>query len=121
MAYSSGMRNKRVHIMNLKTGTGGDFGNNSAGRSYEYALTVSASVTFNKGVKALREGAYDAYDTVMFRMLYNYTISRTSALVWDDRTWQIKSFNRDYEANEIQITAVEYAGKDLSALIPKTT
>ena len=67
----------------------------NSGRPYEYALTVSASVTFNKGVKALREGAYDAYDTVMFR--YNSTISRTSALVWVTVHGR-SSFNRDYEA-----------------------
>ena len=32
MSYGSGMRNKRVHIMNRKADVEGDFGRNSGGR-----------------------------------------------------------------------------------------
>jgi hypothetical protein len=39
-------------------------------------------------------------------------------LVWDDRTFAIQSFNRDYQTNEIQITATEAPGKDLTGLVP---
>ena len=66
----------------------------------------------------MREGSYDAYDTLMFRMLYTDMIDRESMLVWDNRTFQIMSFNRDYQTNEIQITAVETPGQDLSNLVP---
>ena len=118
MAYASGMRNRRVHIMNRKADVEGDFGRNSAGRGYEYTTTVWAAVTFNKGVKSMREGAVDAYDTVMFRMLYTKKVCRESMLVWDDRTFAIQSFNRDYQTNEIQITATEAPGKDLTGLVP---
>ena len=118
MSYASGMRNRRVHIMNRKADVEGDFGRNSAGRGYEYTTTVWAAVTFNKGVKSMREGAVDAYDTVMFRMLYTKNVCRESMLVWDDRTFAIKSFNRDYQTNEIQITATEAPGKDLTGLVP---
>lgn len=118
MSYTSGMRNRRVHIMNRKADVEGDFGRNSAGRGYEYTTTVWAAVTFNKGVKSMREGAVDAYDTVMFRMLYTKDVCRESMLVWDDRTFAIQSFNRDYQTNEIQITATEAPGKDLTGLVP---
>lgn len=118
MSYASGMRNRRVHIMNRKADVEGDFGRNSAGRGYEYTTTVWTSVTFNKGVKSMREGALDAYDTVMFRMLYTKDVCRESMLVWDDRTFAIQSFNRDYQTNEIQITATEAPGKDLTGLVP---
>ena len=118
MSYTSGMRNRRVHIMNRKSDVDGDFGRNSAGRGYEYTTTVWAAVTFNKGVKSMREGAVDAYDTVMFRMLYTKNVCRESMLVWDDRTFAIQSFNRDYQTNEIQITATEAPGKDLTGLVP---
>ena len=118
MSYASGMRNRRVHIMNRKADVEGDFGRNSAGRGYEYTTTVWAAVTFNKGVKSMREGAVDAYDTVMFRMLYTKNVCRESMLVWDDRTFAIQSFNRDYQTNEIQITATEAPGKDLTGLVP---
>ena len=118
MSYASGMRNRRVHIMNRKADVEGDFGRNSAGRGYEYTTTGWAAVTFNKGVKSMREGALDAYDTVMFRMLYTKKVCRESMLVWDDRTFAIQSFNRDYQTNEIQITATEAPGKDLTGLVP---
>ena len=119
MAQSSGFRNKRVHIMNRATEVQGEFGRNSGGRPYKYETTVWASVRFNKGTKSLRQGAVDAYDTLIFGMLYTPKINRESALVYDDRTFQIQSFNRDYETNEIQITAVEWPGKDFSTLIPQ--
>ena len=118
MAQSSGFRNKRVAILNPAQGKDGEFGRNSGGRQYQYEKTVWASVRFNKGVKSLREGALDAYDTLVFGMLYNRTVTRESVLVYDNLTFQIKSFNRDYQTNEIQITATELAGKDLSGLVP---
>lgn len=116
MAYSAGMRNHRIHIM-VRDAAISKFGTN---RQYRYATTVWAAVTFNKGVKAMREGAMDAYDTVLVRMLYNKQIDRDSMIVYDGRTWTIQSFNRDYDTNEIQITMQEAAGKDLSGLIPYT-
>lgn len=104
--------------MNRDTVEQGDFGRNSAGRPYKYETTVWASVRFSKGVKSLREGALDAYDTLLIGMLYTDKVSRESMLVYDGRTFQITSFNRDYSTNEIQITAVEAPGKDLTGLIP---
>lgn len=120
MSYSSGMRDKRVHVFNRKADVEGDFGRNSGGRGYEYTTTMWASVRFDKGMKSLREGAEDAYDTLMFRMLYTKKVCRESMLVWDERTFAIKSFNRDYQTNEIQITATEAPGKDLAGLVPVT-
>ena len=118
MSYGAGMRNRRIHIFNRKADKNGAFGRNSGGNEYKYTATVWSAVTFNKGVKAMREGAVDAYDTVMFRMLYTKKICRESMLVWDERTFAIKSFYRDYQSNEIQITAVEAPGKDFAGLIP---
>jgi hypothetical protein len=71
-------------------------------------------------MKSMREGAVDAYDTVMFRMLYTKKVSRESLIVWDERTFAVQSFNRDYQTNEIQITAVEAPGKELAWLVPVT-
>ena len=118
MSYGSGMRNKRVHLFNLKADEEGNFGRNSGGRGYQYTATVWAAVTFNKGVKSMREGALDAYDTVMFRMLYTKNVCRESMIVWDERTFAVQSFNRDYQTNEIQITATEAPGKDLANKVP---
>ena len=118
MAQSAGFRNKVVYIMNRDTDATGEFGRNSGGRQYKYAGRVMASYRFNRGVKSMREGAIDAYDTVMFGMLYRSYITRESMLVYDGRTWKIQSFNRDFMANEIQITAIEAPGIDLTGLVP---
>ena len=118
MAYSTGIMNRRVAIMTRSTSDTGSFGRNSAGQSYAYAATVWAAVDFNRGTKAMREGAYDGYDRVMFRMRWNPTVDRSSMLVWDGRTYQIESFNADKYQNTIQITAVETPGKDLTSLLP---
>lgn len=104
--------------MNQATNQSGDFGRFSAGIKYEYAGSVWASVRFDKGTKSLRAGAVDAYDIILISMRWNNTIQRNSMLVYDRRTWQIKSFNRDYQTNDIQITAVEAPGKDLTNLLP---
>lgn len=121
MSYSTGMMNRRVAIMVRDTVSEGDFGRNSAGRSYKYGTTVWAAEDFNRGTKALREGALDGYDRVMFRMRWNPTIDRSSMLVYDGKTYQIESFNSDKYHNTIQITAVEAPGKDLTGLLPAPT
>ena len=115
------MMNRRVAIMVRDTVSEGDFGRNSAGRSYKYGTTVWAAEDFNRGTKALREGALDGYDRVMFRMRWNPTIDRSSMLVYDGKTYQIESFNSDKYHNTIQITAVEAPGKDLTGLLPAPT
>lgn len=121
MAYSTGMMNRRVAIMIRDTVSEGDFGRNSAGRSYKYGTTVWAAEDFNRGTKSLREGALDGYDRVMFRMRWNPVIDRSSMLVYAGKTYQIESFNADKYQNTIQITAVEAPGKDLTGLLPTPT
>ena len=102
MAYTSGMLKYRVTILNKQVASG--FGETA---SYQPAATVWADVTWNKGVKALREGALDAYDTVMIRMRYNDVVTRDSRLQHDGVTYQIQSLHADRQDNTIQITATE--------------
>lgn len=104
MAYSTGLLNDRVKILNKVRPTQGDFG---ATTRYAEAAEVWAGVTWNKGVKSLREGALDAYDTIMVRMRYNTVVSRESRLEHDGVTYQIQSIHRDRQDNTIQITATE--------------
>ena len=104
MAYSTGLLRHRVTILNKVLPTQGEFG---ATTSYEPAATVWADVTWSKGAKALREGALDAYDTVLVRMRYNTIVSRDSRLQHDRVTYQIQSLHRDHQDNTIQITATE--------------
>jgi len=102
MGYSSGLRNHRVTIMNKVVATG--FGETTR---YEPVACVWSSFTWNKGVKSLREGALDAYDTVLFRMNWNDKVTRDSQLVCDGKTYQIQSLNGDKQSNQLQITATE--------------
>lgn len=102
MAYTSGILKYRVTILNKQVASG--FGETT---SYQPVATVWADVTWSKGVKALREGALDAYDTIMVRMRYNTVVSRDSRLQHDGVMYQIQSLHRDYQDNTIQITATE--------------
>ena len=102
MSYQSGFLHQRVTIKNKQVAT--TFGDTT---DYVEAGTVWANVSFSKGMKALHEGALDAYDTVIIRMRYNTIVSRDSHLVYDGKEYQIQSFHRDYQENIVQITAQE--------------
>ena len=102
MAYTSGILRYRVTILNKQVATG--FGETT---SYQPAATVWADLTWNKGVKALREGALDAYDTVLIRMRYNDVVTRDSRLQHGGVTYQIQSLHANRQENTIQITATE--------------
>ena len=108
MAYSSGMLEYRVQVARRVTDPARTFGDRGAtGGKYEILGTFNMAENFNKGMKSLREGALDAYDTVMFRMRWNPFVSRDSQLQYEGVTYQIMSFHADKMANTIQITAQE--------------
>lgn len=104
MAYSTGIMNKRILILNKVTPAQADFGETT---QYEVQSCVLANVTWNRGVKALREGALDSYDTVMFRMRYNSVVTRESRILYEGVTYQIQSLHADQQENIVQITATE--------------
>ena len=107
MAYSSGMLNKRITIA-TRAEEEQEFGKQGQAR-YTILGQFWAAEDFNRGVKSLREGAYDAYDTVMFRLRYHAAIDRWCVIRYDGKWYQINSFNADKQANTIQITATEMA------------
>lgn len=104
MPYSSGLLDHRVTVFNKQAPSEAAFGDTTA---YEPAATVWANVTWSKGVKAMREGALDAYDTVLIRMRWNPIVRRDSRIECDGVTYQIQSFHADRHDNTIQITATE--------------
>lgn len=111
------MLNKRITIARRKDDAAESFG--KAGKpKYEILGTFWASETFNKGVKSLREGAFDAYDTVMFRMRYYKDIDRWCLIQYNGKWYQIQSFNADYQENQIQITAIELANQNVNIVEP---
>lgn len=114
MAYSTGMLDKRITIVKRKTAQVGQFGRDSAGIKYQTLGTFWAAYDFNRGVKSLREGAVDAYDTVMFRLRHNADIDRWCLIQYRGTWYQIISFSDDYQRNQIQITARELANQNIT-------
>ena len=122
MAYSTGILNKRVTVAKRAavSDDGSNFGK-SGQPKYEILGTFWMGETFNKGVKSLREGALDAYDTVMFRCRYNKDIDRWCLLKYNGKWYQITSFNEDYQENQIQMTAVELANQQVNIVTPPSS
>ena len=108
MAYSTGMMNKRVTIAKRADDQAETFGK-SGQPKYTILGQFWAAEDFNRGVKSLREGALDAYDTVMFRLRYNKDIDRWCLIKYCGKWYKIDSFNESYQDNQIQITATEMA------------
>ncbi len=106
--FTSGMRNHRVTILNKVKPTMKDFGEKTG---YRREGWLNSSYEFNKGTRALREGALDAYDTVIFRMNFSANvaknITRESLIEMHGKIYQIQSLNSDYRENKIIIRATE--------------
>lgn len=107
MSYAAGMMDKRVQILARGEATDGEFGVNSEGAEYAKVGCVWAAVDFSRGMKSIREGAYDAYDILMVRMRYHEFVNRECRLVIEGKTYAIQSFNADKRRNTIQITCQE--------------
>ena len=123
MAYTSGMLKHRVQVAkryNDPNNNADNFGK-SGQPKYEILGTFWMGETFNKGVKAMREGALDAYDTVMFRCRFIKQLDRWCLLKFKGKWYQITSFNDDYQDNQIQITATELANQQVNIVEPYST
>ena len=111
MGYSAGILTHRIGIFNRVAAEDDIYGLDSSGVVYEPLGELCANIIFNKGVKAMREGAMDAYDYIMVRIRYNESVRRDSIILYDRRYWKIESFNSDYREDKIQMTCVETVGE----------
>jgi head-tail adaptor len=104
--FEAGMRPYRVTVLNKVTPTEKAFGEKTG---YKRDGSLWSSYNFDKGTKALREGALDAYNTVMFRMNFsaNVKITRESLIECQGKIFQIQSLNDDHHENKIVVTATE--------------
>lgn len=100
------MRNHRVTILNKVQPSERQFGEKTG---YRRDGSLWSSYEFSKGTRALREGALDAYDSVIFRMNFsaNVTITRESLIECDGKVYQVQSLNSDKRDNKIIIRATE--------------
>lgn len=106
---------ERITIAKRKDDAAESFGKKDKPK-YEILGTYWASETFDKGVKSLREGAFDAYNTVMFRMRHYPGVDRWCLIQYHGKWYQIKSFNENYRENQIQITAQELANQKVNII-----
>ena len=114
------MMNKRVTVARRASDEGASFGK-SGQPKYEILGTFWMGETFNKGVKAMREGALDAYDTVMFRCRFIKQLDRWCLLRYNEKWYQITSFQEDYQENQIQMLATELANQQVNIVEPYST
>ena len=102
------MRNHRITILNKVQPTEKAFGQKTG---YKREGSLNSSYEFNKGTRALREGALDAYDSVIFRLNFSGNvakkITRESLVEMNGKIYQIQSLNADYHENKIIIRATE--------------
>lgn len=106
--FTSGMRNHRITILNKVAPAEKAFGEKTG---YQREGSLQSSYEFTKGTKALREGALDAYDSVIFRLNFSGNvakkITRESLIEMNGKIYQIQSLNEDYHDNKIIIRATE--------------
>lgn len=104
--FESGQRSYRVTILNKAMPGERQFGEKTG---YRREGSLWSSYKFNKGTKALREGALDAYDTVVFQMNFsaNVKITRESLIECQGKIFQVQSINSDRRENKIVVTATE--------------
>ena len=113
MSYSSGMLNKRIVIAKRANDQEQTFGKQGQPR-YAIVGEFWAAADFSRGVKALREGAMDAYDTLMFRLRYTDQIDRWCLIQYHGKWYNIQSFNDSKQDNQIQITAQEMPNQQVT-------
>jgi len=118
MGYSAGLLNHLITFAQRTKAEAGKHGLDSGGVKYTTVCRVLASKKFNKGMKAMREGAMDAYDTVMFRLHWRSDIDRWCIIKCDGKWYQIESFNDDFNDNQIQITAREMPNQNVTIVDP---
>ena len=107
MAYSAGMMKDRIEVLIPGKCVDGDYGRK---QGQPTTITRWAAVDWVRGTKSLREGAVDAYDSIMVRMYYDALITRECQLRVDGVKYKIQSFHADKMDNTIQITASELQG-----------
>ena len=119
VGYSAGMMNKRVTIAKRLKDQQGSFGNSQP--KYEVIGDFWAAENFNRGMKSLKDGNFDAYDIVMFRLYYNEQFDRWCILKYQGKWYQIQSFNADYQTKKVQITAIEMSNQKVHIVTPSSS
>ena len=107
MAYSSDMMQYIIKVLNKRSPADTPFGERT---NFQEAICLHANVTWDKGQKALAQGAIENTDTILIRTRYASQINRNSLIEYEGITDQIQSLHSDRHANTTQIVATEMNG-----------
>ena len=122
--YPRDLLQERVAIAKRYVEQNQTFGGSSTVTKYEWLNKVESDHGFwckhdwTRGLKAMHEGALDAYDTVMFRMDFDPAIDRWCLLKFEGKWYQIQSLNGIQRENKLQITAIELANQQVNIVEP---
>ena len=113
MAYTTGLMDKRITILNRTEAVSSRWGMDGEGVVWESAGIFWAGVDWTRGKQAMNVGALDAYACILVRMRYTDKVGMRSRIVWDNVTYQIipETFHRNYLENTIQFNAQAIVGE----------
>ena len=103
--YSSGYRYDKIKVQGTPRAVVTEYGREDSEPAETF--TMWANVAFSRGTKSLREGAVDAYDTLLIRTRHTDRLTRDCIITYRGREYRILSLNGDYKRNEVQITCTE--------------
>ena len=94
-------------VLNRKQATSSKWGKDGEGVEWEASQPIRADVTWAKGVRALNQGALDAYGVIEVRMYWNNVVNMRSRIIYDGQTYNIlpETFHADHMENTIQFHA----------------
>ena len=102
--YDAGLLRDRVRIHLPGAHIDGAYGRETiAGRTVERWAWVS----WSRGATAMREGALDAYDTIMVRLRYDPLITRDCTIEHEGRLYRIDSLHASRAEGSVQLTCTE--------------
>ena len=107
MSYSPDLLKYRVIVLNRKQATSSKWGKDGEGVEWEASQPIRADVTWAKGVRAMNQGALDAYGVIEVRMYWNNVVNMRSRIIYDGQTYNIlpETFHADHMENTIQFHA----------------
>lgn len=110
-----------IKVLNKKSPAETPFGERT---NFQEVICLHANVTWQKGQKALAQGALENTDTILIRTRYASQIDRNSLIEFEGVTYQIQSLHSDRRANTTQVVATEMNGdprQDPPTPEPETT
>ena len=123
--YSRDLLQERVAVAKRYEEQSQTFGGSSTVTKYEWLNKAESDHGFwckhdwTRGLKAMHEGALDAYDIVTFRMDFDPAIDRWCLLLYEGKWYQIQNLNGSQRENKLQIQAIEMANQNVTIVEPK--